>query len=123
MKITTTLLLLFSFTLPVLSQNDNCKLIINGKEFASKSAITKEDLMKFCSLEQKDTRVERNLKPVYLEWVFSFQGKIIKGTLHDCSKLEDAVKTVNGEAILFIDKIKYKDVAGLCQGQFALTIK
>jgi len=98
-------------------------MIIDGKEFESKSEITKEDLMKFCSMEQRDTRIEGKLKPVYYEWVFSYQGKILKGTQRDCAKLEQAIKNLKTEAILFVDNIKYKDVAGLCNGQFAFTIK
>ena len=104
-------------------EKDNCVFYLNGKEFSSLSKATKTELANFRTLELKDVRVGKMLKPVSFEWVFSSQGKIMHGTLRDCARLDELLKNSKPKDILFIDKIKYEGVTGLCEGQFALTIE
>jgi hypothetical protein len=123
MKYIGTLAVSLFISLLAFAQNENCKLIIDGKEFANRSAITKEQALKFCTVQQRDTRMSSTLQPVAYEWVYTVKGEIFKGNMQDCSKLTSLIGKQKTHAILFIDKIKYKDFAGICDGQFALTIE
>ncbi len=104
-------------------EKDNCTFYLNRKEFNSLAQATKTELANFCTLELKDMRVNKMLTPVSFEWVYSSHGKIVHGTLRDCGRLNELIKSAKPKDILFIDKIKYKGVTGLCEGQFALTIE
>ena len=113
-------LFLISFITSAQSAN-NCVLLIDGKEV--KPQIAKDVLLKLCTLEIKDVRRTEVLKPVSLKWVYSSKGEIFQGDLHTCNKLEELAKKMKSGDVLFIDEIKYTGTAGLCQGQFALTIE
>ncbi|MES2621795.1 MAG: hypothetical protein V4615_13175 [Bacteroidota bacterium] len=117
------LLLVFFHLISLSQQSDNCILLINGKQFINNSKVPKDDLLKLCLMQLSDTRVNKILKPISFQWVVSIAGQIVKGDLTTCSKLTEAVNKMQSDDILFVEEIKYKGVAGLCAGQFALTLE
>ena len=78
---------------------ENCKLIIDGKEFANRSAITREQALKFCTVQQRDTRMSSTLQPVAYEWVYTVKGEIFKGNMQDCPKLTSLIGKQKTQAI------------------------
>ena len=64
------------------------------------------------------------MKPVSYEWVLGYGGgKILKGDSHSCAKLIETINEMKNGDVIFIDKIKYKGITGLCNGQFAFKFE
>lgn len=122
MKATCLLLFTLACALQTWAQADPiCTTFINGKQVTG-GTIPIKDLANFCTLQLKEERTGKMLVPVTLEWVISSSGRVFKGNWRECTKIATLLKELKKGDILFIDKIKFKGMAGLCEGQFAFTI-
>jgi hypothetical protein len=117
-------ILLSCLSISLFSQSEaNCIRIINGKEFDNKASISKSDLQNLCTLQVKDARTNKILKPISFKWKISSSGMIFQGDLTTCAKVTELAQRLKKGDIIFIDEMLFKGVAGLCQGQFALVVK
>ena len=56
--------------------------------------------------------------------MISHKGQVFKGTNPiDCSKLPQAVNQMTSGDFIFIEEIKCRETARLCNGQFVLTLE
>lgn len=119
-KIILPLLLMAAITV---SAQDNCVIVLNGKELSTEDVITKEDAAHFCSLVFRDAVAKKDLPPVAYNWVASNNGQILKGTLAECNRLTEAAIGMMSGDVLYIEEIKYKGLKGQCKSQFVLRMK
>ncbi len=104
-------------------KTEPCFLYINSKPFGNTGTISKYDLALLSTLEVKHARLDYKLTPVSFEWMIHSKGQIWKGNTTTLAKLKEIAPKLKTGDIIFIDRLMFKGITGVCEGQFAFTLE